>query len=171
MKCSACYCFHIGSLLGFSSTLKMEAIRSPKHRLTFDGLHGVVSQEIELFIKNIDYNNSMNMLHQPTQTENTIWTFIPQTDMRAKHRMWECGLDSSGSRQGPTVGSCVYWVWGFQSGDYDQYYFLKMEVICSSETSVNFHRTAWYYMSEDSTLQRQKSLVSIQKWGYLDQLI
>jgi hypothetical protein len=91
------------------------------------------------------------MFHQRTQTENTIWTFIPQTNMKVKHRMWECGLDSSGSRQGPG-----YWVWGSQSSDYEQYYLLKMEVICSSETAVDFHRTAWHCISEDSNSSAAK---------------
>jgi hypothetical protein len=34
----------------YSSTLKMEAICSPKRRLTFNGQHGVISQKIVLFI-------------------------------------------------------------------------------------------------------------------------
>jgi hypothetical protein len=31
--------------------------------------------------------------------------------------------------------------------------FLKMEAVCSSETSVNFHWTAWCYVPEDNTVQ------------------
>jgi hypothetical protein len=29
---------------------------------------------------------------------------------------------------------------------------LKMEAVCSTETVVDFHWTAWYYFPEDSTL-------------------
>jgi hypothetical protein len=35
--------------LGYSSTLKMEAASSLKFQLTFNGLHGVISQKAELF--------------------------------------------------------------------------------------------------------------------------
>jgi hypothetical protein len=33
---------------------------------------------------------------------------------------------------------------------------LKMEVICSSKTSVNFQRTTWRYIAEDSTLPNHR---------------
>jgi hypothetical protein len=36
--------------LAYSSTVKMEAIPHLKRRLTFNGLHGMLSQKIELFI-------------------------------------------------------------------------------------------------------------------------
>jgi hypothetical protein len=37
------------SCLVYSSTLKIEAIYSPKRRLTFNRLHAVISQKTELF--------------------------------------------------------------------------------------------------------------------------
>jgi hypothetical protein len=37
-------------MLVYSSILTMEANVPPKHRLTFNELHGVISQKIELFI-------------------------------------------------------------------------------------------------------------------------
>jgi hypothetical protein len=43
-------CFILISYLAYSSTVKMEATWSPKRRLTFDGLHSVISQKTELFI-------------------------------------------------------------------------------------------------------------------------
>jgi phosphoribosyl 1,2-cyclic phosphodiesterase len=36
-----------------------------------------------------------------------------------------------------------------------------MEVICSSETTVNLHQTTWHYIPEHRTLQKDKSL-----WHY-----
>jgi hypothetical protein len=35
--------------LTYTSTLKMEALWSPKRQLTFNGLHGYISHTIELF--------------------------------------------------------------------------------------------------------------------------
>jgi hypothetical protein len=43
-------CFTLVSCVAYSSTLKMEATRSPKRPLTFNGLHGVISQKGKLFI-------------------------------------------------------------------------------------------------------------------------
>jgi hypothetical protein len=42
--------FMLASCLPYSSNLQMEKIPSPKSQLTFNGLHGVISQKIELFI-------------------------------------------------------------------------------------------------------------------------
>jgi hypothetical protein len=41
-------CFTLVSFLAYSSTLKTEAVVPPKLRLTFNGLHGVISQKIEI---------------------------------------------------------------------------------------------------------------------------
>jgi hypothetical protein len=42
-------CFHAGFLLSVFSTLKMEAICSPKRQLTLNGLHSVIFQKLVLF--------------------------------------------------------------------------------------------------------------------------
>jgi hypothetical protein len=44
-----CCLFRVGFLLSFPSTPKMEAIFSSESRLTFNGLHGVISQKIQPF--------------------------------------------------------------------------------------------------------------------------
>jgi hypothetical protein len=42
----------------------------------------------------------------------------------------------------------------FHADYFSAYYLiLKMEAICSSETSVDFKRTTWRYIPEDSALQ------------------
>jgi hypothetical protein len=47
----ACFaCFELVSCLAYSSTLKMEAKFPLKRWLTFNSLHGVISQKIEFFI-------------------------------------------------------------------------------------------------------------------------
>jgi hypothetical protein len=43
-------CFMLVPCFAYSSTLKMEANIRPKHRLTFKGLHRVISQQIELLM-------------------------------------------------------------------------------------------------------------------------
>jgi hypothetical protein len=70
----------------------------------------------------------------------------------------------------PTVNSCninkpICEIWGSHSGGYEEfacfmlvsclacYSTLKMEVRCSSETLVDFHRDIWHYIPEDRTLQ------------------
>jgi hypothetical protein len=40
----------LDSYMAYSSTLKMEATLPPKRQFAFNGLHGVITQKIELFI-------------------------------------------------------------------------------------------------------------------------
>jgi hypothetical protein len=47
---------------------------------------------------------------------------------------------------------------------------VKMELICSCETSVDFQRTAWRYIPADSTLCDNKFSGSIKVRKFLDQL-
>jgi hypothetical protein len=49
-------CFMLVSCLAYSSTLKMEATGLLKRVVTFNGLHGHISQKIELFIHQVLYS-------------------------------------------------------------------------------------------------------------------
>jgi hypothetical protein len=55
--------YSLVSCIACSSALKMEAI-PPKHGLTFNGLHGVVTQKIELFSNEMNCTiNKVKLVH------------------------------------------------------------------------------------------------------------
>jgi hypothetical protein len=59
------------SCLAYFSTVKIEATFSPKRRLTFNGLHGVICQEIQLFILQFDV-----VQINDTESDNILLEFL-----------------------------------------------------------------------------------------------
>jgi hypothetical protein len=52
-------CFMLMSCLACSSTPKMRRNLPPKHRLAFNGLHGVISQKTVLYCNIFFFNNNI----------------------------------------------------------------------------------------------------------------
>jgi hypothetical protein len=71
------------SLHSYSSPLKIEATFPPKRRLTFNGLHSVIPQKVELFItttvRTSDHTVSRNNGIQVVSLTRRL-PFIPQED-------------------------------------------------------------------------------------------
>jgi hypothetical protein len=55
---SECYLFHASFILSlFLNLVRRRLYVPPKHLLTFNGLHGVISQKRELFLQSLRWNN------------------------------------------------------------------------------------------------------------------
>jgi hypothetical protein len=50
-------CFRLISCLAYSSNPEDEGDMSLRKRLTFNRLHGVISQKIELYLYDVEWNN------------------------------------------------------------------------------------------------------------------
>jgi hypothetical protein len=73
-----------------------------------------------------------------------FWDITPCSQLKVNRRFG-----------GPLLATCFHA--GFLLGLFST---LKMEAICSSETSVDFQRTTRRYIPEDSTLQTQSYLIN-----------
>jgi hypothetical protein len=69
-------CFMAVSSLDYYSTLKMGATLSPKRRLTFSGLHDMISQKIELFKTEVSGHHSI--AYSINKSTEFIHHFLPQ---------------------------------------------------------------------------------------------
>jgi hypothetical protein len=156
----------------------MEAISSLKCRLTFTRLHGVTYQKIELFIRRsplvpvlsntglvhalplhffkIQFNiifPSAPVFHVAcTVKKSSIFCDVTPCSSLVVNRRFggSCHPLSSGSSRAVVATGCMLASCSAYSST------LNMEAICSSETSLDFQRTARRYNPEDGTIHNHR---------------